>query len=105
MGVSSAFGINPTLYSKLPQIKAGKLRGLGIASKTRSPFLPELPIIAESGYPGFAAVGWIGIVAPAKWVRATVDPSAPGVFSFCSEMEKENFGVRGAKSCRLNAVS
>ena len=50
----------------LPQIKAGKLRGLGIASKTRSPFLPELPTIAESGYPGFEAVGWIGIVAPAK---------------------------------------
>ena len=50
----------------LPQIKAGKLRGLGIASKTQSPFLPELPTIAESGYPGFEAVGWIGIVAPAK---------------------------------------
>ncbi len=50
----------------LPHIKSGKLRGLGIGTKTRSPFLPELPTIAESGYPGFEAVGWIGIVAPAK---------------------------------------
>ena len=50
----------------LPHMKSGKLRGLGIATLTRSPFMPELPTIAESGYPGFEAVGWIGIVAPAK---------------------------------------
>ena len=50
----------------LPHIKSGKLRGLGIGTRTRSPFLPDLPTIAESGYPGFEAVGWIGIVAPAK---------------------------------------
>ena len=50
----------------LPHIKSGKLRGLGIGSKARSPLAPEMPTIAESGYPGFEAVGWIGIVAPAK---------------------------------------
>src|SRR3982751_5977106 len=50
----------------LPHMKSGKLRGLGIATSARSPFIPELPTIAESGYPGFEAVGWIGIVAPAK---------------------------------------
>jgi tripartite-type tricarboxylate transporter receptor subunit TctC len=49
-----------------PHIKSGKLRGLGIATLKRSPFLPELPTIAESGYPGFEAVGWIGIAAPGK---------------------------------------
>src|SRR5882672_2982806 len=52
------------------QIKAGKLRALGIASAERSPFFPDVPTIAEQGYPGFAAVGWIGIVAPAR----TPDP-------------------------------
>jgi tripartite-type tricarboxylate transporter receptor subunit TctC len=56
-----------------PHIKSGKLRGLGIATLTRSPFLPELPTIAESGYPGFEAVGWIGIAAPAKTPPAIVD--------------------------------
>ena len=50
----------------LPHVKSGKLRGLGIGTRARSPFLPDLPTIAESGYPGFEAVGWIGIVAPAK---------------------------------------
>jgi tripartite-type tricarboxylate transporter receptor subunit TctC len=47
-------------------VKAGRLRGLGIATLARSPFLPEVPAIAESGYPGFEAVGWIGIAAPAR---------------------------------------
>jgi tripartite-type tricarboxylate transporter receptor subunit TctC len=49
-----------------PHIKSGKLRGLGIATLTRSAFLPDLPTIAEGGLPGFEAVGWIGIAAPAK---------------------------------------
>jgi len=49
-----------------PHIKSGRLRGLGIATLKRSPFLPDLPTIAESGYPKFEAVGWIGIAAPAK---------------------------------------
>jgi tripartite-type tricarboxylate transporter receptor subunit TctC len=55
------------------QIKAGKLRALGIASLERSPFFPEVPTIAEQGYPGFAAVGWIGIAAPARTPDAVLD--------------------------------
>lgn len=50
----------------LPHVKSGRLRGLGIGSVKRSPFLPDVPTIAESGFPGFEAVGWIGIAAPAK---------------------------------------
>jgi tripartite-type tricarboxylate transporter receptor subunit TctC len=57
----------------LPQIKSGRLRGLGIATLKRSQFLPDLPTIAESGYPGFEAVGWIGIAAPAKTPDAILD--------------------------------
>jgi tripartite-type tricarboxylate transporter receptor subunit TctC len=57
----------------LPQIKAGRLRGLGIATLKRSQFLPDLPTIAEAGYPGFEAVGWIGIAAPAKTPTAILD--------------------------------
>ncbi len=56
-----------------PHILSGKLRGLGIATTKRSPFLPDLPTIAEAGYPGFEAVGWIGIAAPAKTPTAILD--------------------------------
>jgi tripartite-type tricarboxylate transporter receptor subunit TctC len=57
----------------LSQIKSGKLKAVAIASPKRSPFLPDLPTIAEQGYPGFEAVGWIGIAAPAKTPPAILD--------------------------------
>jgi len=57
----------------LPHVKSGRLRGLGIATLKRSPFLPEVPTIAESGFPGFEAVGWIGIAAPAKTPAPVLD--------------------------------
>ena len=67
----------PLLFDAIPavhpHIKSGRLRGLGIASLKRSPFLPEVPAIAEEGYPGFEAVGWIGIVAPARTPVAILD--------------------------------
>ena len=53
----------------LPHIKAGKVRALGVTSVQRSPFLPDVPTIAESGYPGFEAVGWFGLMAPATVPR------------------------------------
>ena len=53
----------------LPHIKAGKVRALGVTSAQRSPFLPETPTIAESGYPGFEAVGWFGLMGPAQTPR------------------------------------
>ena len=53
----------------LPHIKAGKVRALGVTSLQRSPFLPDTPTIAESGYPGFEAVGWFGLMAPAAIPR------------------------------------
>ena len=56
----------------LPHIKANKVRALGVTSPQRSPFLPEVPTIAESGYPGFEAVGWFGLMAPAATPREIV---------------------------------
>jgi tripartite-type tricarboxylate transporter receptor subunit TctC len=53
------------LPPSLPQIKGGKLRALGVTSAARSPALPEVPTIAESGLPGFEASSWFGILAPA----------------------------------------
>ncbi len=48
-----------------PQIAAGKLRLLGSASGKRSPLMPDVPTIAESGLPGFDVLPWFGIMAPA----------------------------------------
>jgi tripartite-type tricarboxylate transporter receptor subunit TctC len=48
------------------QIKAGKLKGLGIAADKRAAVVPDLPTYAEQGFPGFTAASWVGVFAPAK---------------------------------------
>jgi tripartite-type tricarboxylate transporter receptor subunit TctC len=55
-----------------PHVKTGKLRGLAVTSLRRSPSLPEVPAIAEGGYPGFEASGWLGVAFPAKTPSAYV---------------------------------
>jgi tripartite-type tricarboxylate transporter receptor subunit TctC len=51
--------------SVMSHIQAGKLRGLAIAAKTRSPLLPDVPTAAEAGYPGFELEAWVALFAPA----------------------------------------
>jgi tripartite-type tricarboxylate transporter receptor subunit TctC len=48
----------------LPHVKSGKLKVLGVLSPNRSPIFPDVPTIAESGFPGFEASVWYGLVAP-----------------------------------------
>jgi len=55
-----------------PQITAGKLRALAVTSAKRFPLLPDLPTIAESGYPDFVALAWNGILVPAGTPKAIV---------------------------------
>ena len=54
-----------TLPAVMPHVRSGKARALGITSSTRSPFFPELPTVAEQGYPGFEATAWAGLFSPA----------------------------------------
>ena len=49
----------------IPHVKSGKLKAIAVGGLKRSAALPNLPTVAESGYPGFEAVAWIGISAPA----------------------------------------
>ena len=49
-----------------PQVKAGKVRALAITSVKRSRVAPEIPTVAESGFPGFEVIGWFGWLAPAR---------------------------------------
>jgi tripartite-type tricarboxylate transporter receptor subunit TctC len=54
-------------------IRAGRLRGLAIGRKARSPLFPEVPTIAESGVPGYEANNWNGVVVPTGTPRAVVE--------------------------------
>lgn len=65
--------MSDTVPGVLAQVKAGKLRAIGIAIPKRSEFLPQVPTVAEQGYPGFESVGWIGLAAPAKTPTAILD--------------------------------
>ncbi|MFT3813180.1 MAG: tripartite tricarboxylate transporter substrate binding protein [Acidovorax sp.] len=57
----------------LPHAKSGKLKVLAVLSAQRASIFPDVPTIAESGYPGFEASVWYGVVAPAKTPAAIVD--------------------------------
>jgi tripartite-type tricarboxylate transporter receptor subunit TctC len=56
----------------LPHIRSGRLRALAVSSPQRIAALPEVPTVAESGYPGFEADQWYGLVAPAGTPPAVV---------------------------------
>lgn len=56
-----------------PYIRKGQLRGIGVTSTRRSVVFPELPTLAETGLPGFNAVGWFGLFAAAKTPQPVVN--------------------------------
>ena len=56
-----------------PLVKEGKLRGFAVTSRKRSALMPELPTMAESGYPGYEAVPWFGLMAPAGTPQPIID--------------------------------
>jgi tripartite-type tricarboxylate transporter receptor subunit TctC len=60
------------LAPSLPHIKSGKLRALAVTTRERSMALPDVPTVAESGYPGFEVAQWQGLVAPAGTPAAVI---------------------------------
>ncbi len=62
-----------TAPSAVPFVKGGQLRALGVSTVKRIGALPDVPTIAEAGVPGYEAVGWNGLVAPAGTPAAIVD--------------------------------
>jgi len=61
------------ISTQTPHVRSGRLRALAITSAKRSAALPDVPTVAESGYPGFEASGWLGLVFPARTQPAVVD--------------------------------
>lgn len=57
----------------LPHLKSGALRALAVGSAERIPLLPDVPTVAETGYPGFESSQWFGILVPAGTPKAAVD--------------------------------
>jgi tripartite-type tricarboxylate transporter receptor subunit TctC len=86
-----------TLSTALPPVKSGLVRPLGVSSAQRSPDLPDVPTIAESGYPAYRVSVWYGIAAPAKLpdeiaqkISATLD-RALNDDAFRASLEKIGF--------------
>jgi tripartite-type tricarboxylate transporter receptor subunit TctC len=93
----------------LPQVQAGKVRAIAVASLKRNPAYPDVPTVAEQGLPGFAAVSWFGLSAPAKTppeivrrlheetVKALAQPE------FRSKLEQVGFVVVGNTPAEFSA--
>lgn len=65
--------IAANLTASLPFVKQGKVRALGVTSLERSPTLPDIPTVSESGLKGFQNLGWFGLMAPAGTPKAVLD--------------------------------
>ena len=70
----------PTMFSNLsdalPHAQSGAIRLLAVSSEQRVPQVPDVPTVSESGYPGYKAVTWNGLMAPAATPKAVVDKIA-----------------------------
>lgn len=81
-----------------PYIKKGQLRALGVTSTKRSVVFPELPTLAETGVPGFHAVGWFGVFATAKTPQAIVNRLNSEIVALMKEPEiRDRLLAQGAE--------
>ena len=62
-----------TMLTAMPHVRSGRLKALATSGKTRSPFAPEIPTVAEQGLASFDAGAWLGLLAPAGTPKAIVD--------------------------------
>jgi len=73
--------------SILPTVRAGKLRAIAVTSLARFPGLPDIPTVAESGFPGFEATSWFGLVAPAGTPQAIIDKAHAAAVKITGDLE------------------
>jgi tripartite-type tricarboxylate transporter receptor subunit TctC len=82
----------------IAHVQAGALRSIGTTSAKRSPIFADMPTVAETGLPGYAAVGWFGIFAPAATPAATVARISADVGKAMASAEvKQKLALEGAE--------
>jgi tripartite-type tricarboxylate transporter receptor subunit TctC len=80
-------GMFSNFSDALPQANGGNVRMLALSSDKRSPLAPNLPTVAESGYPGYHVLTWNGLMAPAKTPQAIIDKIASTLVSAVKDSE------------------
>jgi tripartite-type tricarboxylate transporter receptor subunit TctC len=84
--------------SVMPHVQAGKLRALAVTSAKRYPVIPDLPTVAEAGVPGYEAVGWFGLLVPAKTPAAIVEKLSADANQALGERDvKQRMAILGAE--------
>jgi tripartite-type tricarboxylate transporter receptor subunit TctC len=93
-----------SLIQAVPHIRSGKLRALGTGGSKRVPVLAEVPTIAEAGVPGYEAVNWWGILAPAGTPQPIVDKLHKELaVVLASDETKQRFASEGAEVVRMSS--
>jgi len=86
------------MSSVMPHIKSGRLRALAVTGAQRSPAMPDVLTLAESGFPGLEATAWYGLHAPANTPRPSVDGLQKQVAAILKQPEVEKlFLEQGAE--------
>jgi tripartite-type tricarboxylate transporter receptor subunit TctC len=94
-----------SLVQTTPHIRSGKLRALGTGGLARNPVLPDVPAIAEAGVPGYEAVNWWGVVAPAGTPPAIIAKLHQEISAVQNSVEvKKHFASEGAQVVQMSSA-
>ncbi len=87
------------IAGRLPHVRSGELKAIATGGTHRLSVLPDVPTVAESGLPGFNAVGWGGIFVPNGTPQPIVDKLNATIVAFLAKPEvKEQFAVQGSEA-------
>jgi tripartite-type tricarboxylate transporter receptor subunit TctC len=93
-----------SMVTALASAKAGKLKALAVTSAERSPTVPDLPTVAELGFPGFSVTTWIGLHAPAGTPDAVVERLSAVLLKGLQKPEvRASLAVLGAEPGRYSS--